>query len=168
MGLTHDIDVMVDVANELKDEEQIHFLFIGEGGKKKLVEKKMQDYGLHNCTMLPYQDTEVLPYSMGAADIGIVTTATEQTGLSIPSKVNAYMSVGAILLCLAEPKSELGRLVNENQVGKCFGKSEVPAMASYIRELFHDPQLSHRMKQRSRQMSYSFTPENAKQFLVEK
>lgn len=82
MGVTHDIDVMVDVANEIKEHENIQFLFIGEGGKKKMIIKKIQDYNLKNCIVLPYQDKDVLPFSMGSADIGVVTTANEQTGLS--------------------------------------------------------------------------------------
>ena len=167
MGLTHDIDAIVDVAKNFQDEERILFLFIGEGGKKKLVQQKIQEYALHNCAVLPYQDKDVLPFSMGAADIGVVTTASDQTALSIPSKVNAYMSVGAVLLCLAEPQSELGRLVSENGLGRCFRKAEIQAMSDFVRQVFQDNEFASQMKQRSRQMSYSFTPANAKQFLVD-
>lgn len=167
MGMTHDIDVMVDVANELKDEDNIRFLFIGEGGKKKLVEKKIQDYQLDNCIVMPYQDKDVLPFSMGAADIGIVTTASEQTGLSIPSKVNAYMSVGAILLCLADRNSELGRMVNDNDLGKCFAKAEVAEMAAFIRNMMMDSDRADQIKINTRQMSFNYTPENAKKFIID-
>lgn len=167
MGMTHDIDVMVDVANELKKEDDIRFLFIGEGGKKKLVEKKIEEYGLQNCIVMPYQDKDVLPYSMGAADIGVVTTASEQTGLSIPSKVNAYMSVGSILLCLADPKSELGRMVNNNNLGRCFNKSDISAMASFIKQMKENPDMADQIKKNTRQMSFNYTPENAKHFIID-
>lgn len=167
MGMTHDIDVMVDVAKELKDEDKIRFLFIGEGGKKKIVEKKIQDYQLDNCIVMPYQDKDVLPFSMGAADIGIVTTASEQTGLSIPSKVNAYMSVGSILLCLADPKSELGRMVNDNNLGKCFSKTEIAEMVDFIKKMMNDSDLADQIKRNTRQMSFNYTPENAKKFIID-
>lgn len=167
MGMTHDIDVIVDVANELKNENDIRFLFIGEGGKKKLVEKKIEKYHLQNCIVMPYQDKDVLPYSMGAADIGVVTTASEQTGLSIPSKVNAYMSVGSILLCLADPKSELGRMVNNNDLGKCFNKTEIEAMADFIKQMKDDKVLASQIKKNTRQMSFNYTPDNAKKFIID-
>lgn len=167
MGMTHDIDVMVDVAKELKDDNDIRFLFIGEGGKKKLVEKKIEEYHLQNCIVMPYQDKDVLPYSMGAADIGVVTTASEQTGLSIPSKVNAYMSVGSILLCLANPKSELGRMVNNNNLGKCFNKVDINAMADFIRQMKQNPDIADQIKKNTRQMSFNYTPENAKKFIID-
>lgn len=166
MGMTHDVDAVVDVANELRNYDKIRFLFIGEGGKKKVVMKKIADYGLSNCLVLPYQDNSVLPYSMGAADIGVVTTATEQTGLSIPSKVNALMSVGSVLLCLADSNSELGRMVDNNELGKCFHKDQVAEMADFIKSIVENKELETKYKTNTRAMSYNFTPENAKQFIV--
>lgn len=167
MGMTHDIDVMVDVAKEMRNESDIQFVFIGEGGKKRVVEKKIQDYGLENCVVLPYQDKDVLPFSMGAADIGVVTTASEQTGLSIPSKVNAYMSVGAVLLCLADKNSELGKLVDSNCLGKCFNKTEIEEMASFIRNVSSNKELETELKKNTRAMSFNYTPANAKKFIID-
>lgn len=167
MGMTHDVDALVDVANELKDDNDIQFLFIGDGAKKKIVERKIHDYSLKNCMTLPYQDKDVLPFSMGAADIGVVTTASEQTGLSIPSKVNAYMSVGAILLCLADSNSELGRMVDDNNLGKCFGKEETKEMANFIRSMKDNKELASIVKSNTREMSYNYTPENAKKFIID-
>ena len=167
MGMTHDIDVMVDVAKEMRNESDIQFVFIGEGGKKRVVEKKIQDYGLENCVVLPYQDKDVLPFSMGAADIGVVTTASEQTGLSIPSKVNAYMSVGAVLLCLADKNSELGKLVDSNCLGKCFNKTEIEEMASFIRNMSSNKELETELKKNTRAMSFNYTPANAKKFIID-
>lgn len=166
MGMTHDVDAVVDVANELRKEDNIRFLFIGEGGKKKIVMKKISDYGLNNCLVLPYQDNAILPFSMGSADIGVVTTATEQTGLSIPSKVNVLMSVGSVLLCLADNDSELGRMVDKNELGKCFHKDQVKEMANFIKSIADNKELEKKYKTNARAMSYNFTPENAKQFIV--
>ncbi|MDD4689816.1 MAG: glycosyltransferase family 4 protein [Eubacteriales bacterium] len=165
MGYTHDIDALVDVANELKGESSIHFLFIGEGGKKKVVESKIINYGLKNCTVLPYQPNEIIPFSIGSADIGVVTTSSEQTGLSIPSKVNALMSVGAALLCLTSEDSELGNLVVENNVGRRFDKNEILQMARYIKTVYTDRDYQNLLKANSRKTSFKFTPDNAKLFL---
>ena len=157
MGMTHDVDAVVDVANELRKEDNIRFLFIGEGGKKKIVMKKISDYGLNNCLVLPYQDNAILPFSMGSADIGVVTTATEQTGLSIPSKVNVLMSVGSVLLCLADNDSELGRMVDKNELGKCFHKDQVKEMANFIKSIADNKELEKKYKTNARAMSYNFT-----------
>lgn len=165
MGMTHDIDVLVDVANELKENAAIHFLFIGEGAKKEIIEKKIADYQLTNCTVLPYQPLEVLPYSMGAADIAVVTTDANQTGLSVPSKTYSYLSVGAVLMCLADKNSELGRMVVDNNIGACFNRSELGEMVSFVSEMASDSQKLERFKKNSRTLSMDYTPENAKQYV---
>lgn len=166
MGMTHDIDVLVDVANVLKDNQKIHFLFIGEGAKKAIIEQKIVDYQLQNCLVLPFQPLEVLPYSMGAADIAVVTTDANQTGLSVPSKTYSYLSVGAVLLCLADKDSELGRMVVENNVGKCFSRAEVSEMTAFVQDMASNCEKLNQYKKNSRALSMNYTPENAKQYVI--
>lgn len=165
MGMTHDIDVLVDVANALRDNTVIHFLFIGEGAKKEIIEKKIADYQLSNCSVLPFQPLDVLPYSMGAADIAVVTTDANQTGLSVPSKTYSYLSVGAVLLCLAEKDSELGRMVVDNIIGACFNRSELDDMVAFVSEMASDSQKLNQYKKNSRELSMDYTPENAKLYV---
>lgn len=165
MGMTHDVDVLVDVAHELRNKSNIHFLFIGEGAKKKMIAERIDSLKLENCNVLPFQPTDVLPYSMGAADIAVVTTHAAQTGLSVPSKTYSYLSVGAALLCLADKDSELGRIVIENNVGRCFNRSEVGKMAAFIEEMSSDRLKQNQYKMNSRKLSKDYTPENAKQYV---
>lgn len=166
MGMTHDIDVLVDVAKTLKDIAKIHFLFIGEGAKKAIIEQKIADYQLQNCSVMPFQPLGVLPYSMGAADIAVVTTDANQTGLSVPSKTYSYLSVGAILLCLADKKSELGRMVVENHVGECFNRDEVTEMAAFVQDMASHGDKQNQLKNNSRALSMDYTPDNAKQYVI--
>ena len=166
MGMTHDIDVLVDVANALKENAKIHFLFIGEGAKKSIIEQKIANYQLQNCSVLPFQPLEVLPYSMGAADIAVVTTDANQTGLSVPSKTYSYLSVGAVLLCLADKGSELGRMVVENKVGECFNRDEVTEMTAFVQDMVSNNEKLSQYKKKSRALSMNYTPDNAKQYVI--
>lgn len=166
MGMTHDIDVLVDVADRLKENEKIHFLFIGEGAKKAVVEEKVARYGLKNCSVLPYQPLEVLPYSMGAADLAVVTTDTKQSGLSVPSKTYTYLATGAALLCLAEDNTELARLTRERRIGRCFVSQDLGGIAGYILQMVFDRRLLQEYKDNSRKTSLMYTPENAQQYVL--
>lgn len=166
MGMTHDIDVLVDVADRLKENEKIHFLFIGEGAKKAVVEEKVARYGLKNCSVLPYQPLEVLPYSMGAADLAVVTTDAKQSGLSVPSKTYTYLATGAALLCLAEDNTELARLTRERRIGRCFVSQDLDGIAGYILQMVSDRRLLQEYKDNSRKTSLMYTPENAQQYVL--
>ena len=165
MGMTHDIDVIVDVAEKIKQRNDIRFLFIGDGAKKPIIEQKIKDYGLDNCLVLPFQPLEVLPYSMGAADIAVVTTDANQTGLSVPSKTYSYLSTGAILLCLADKESELGRMVKENQIGMCFNRNDLKQMVEFIESMADNPEKVSHYKTNSRRLSQAYTPENANRYV---
>lgn len=166
MGMTHDIDVLVDVADRLKENEKIHFLFIGEGAKKAVVEEKVARYGLKNCSVLPYQPLEVLSYSMGAADLAVVTTDAKQSGLSVPSKTYTYLATGAALLCLAEDNTELARLTRERRIGRCFVSQDLGGIAGYILQMVSDRRLLQEYKDNSRKTSLMYTPENAQQYVL--
>lgn len=166
MGMTHDIDIMVDVANRIKDNDKIHFLFIGEGAKKAIIERKITEYKLSNCTILPFQPLEVLPYSMGAADVAVVTTDAKQSGLSVPSKTYTYLATGAALLCLAEEDTELGKLVKEHHVGRCYSSTQIDDIATFILSLEKDKTLLADYKTNARGTSLLYTPENAKQYVI--
>ena len=163
--MSHDIDVIVDVANKLKYRDDINYIFIGNGAKKAIVENKIKKYNLTNCLVLPYQSQEILPYSMGAADISVVTTDVNQTGLSVPSKTYSYLSVGSALLCLADINSELANMVINNEIGGCFDSRKIDDIAIFIANLVDNPRLLNSYKSNSRKLSESFTPENAKKYL---
>lgn len=166
MGMTHDVDMLVDVADQLKENKTIHFLFIGEGAKKPIVEAKVARYGLENCSVLPYQPLEVLPYSMGAADLAVVTTDAKQSGLSVPSKTYTYLATGAALLCLAEENTELARLTRERRIGRCFVSQDLDGIAGYILQMVSDRRLLQEYKDNSRKTSLMYTPENAQQYVL--
>ena len=166
MGMTHDIDIMVDVANRMKDNQRIHFLFIGEGAKRPIIEKKITEYGLTNCTVLPFQPLEVLPYSMGAADIAVVTTDAKQSGLSVPSKTYTYLATGATLLCLADDNTELGKLAKAHHVGKCFRSDNIEGIVDFILMLEKGKALLSVYQENSRKTSLLYTPENANKYVL--
>lgn len=166
MGMTHDVDMLVDVADRLKENKTIHFLFIGEGAKKPIVEAKVARYRLENCSVLPYQPLEVLFYSMGAADLAVVTTDAKQSGLSVPSKTYTYLATGAALLCLAEENTELARLTRERRIGRCFVSQDLDGIAGYILQMVSDRRLLQEYKDNSRKTSLMYTPENAQQYVL--
>lgn len=84
---------------------------------------------------MPFQPLNILPYSIGAADIAVVTTDAKQSGLSVPSKTYTYMSAGAALLCIADKETELGRLTEKYNIGKCYQSHCLNEISDYIKHL---------------------------------
>jgi glycosyltransferase involved in cell wall biosynthesis len=165
MGHTHDLKVLVEVASKIRN-NNIVFVIIGEGQKKKLLKELIADYQLKNCFLLPWQDISVFPYSLSAADLGVVSLGKEASLLSVPSKTYNLMSVGAPLLCIASQQSELANLIDHYQFGKCFDASEVKAIVAFVENLARNNKLHHAFKERALAASREFGPDNALKFLA--
>jgi glycosyltransferase involved in cell wall biosynthesis len=163
LGFSHDVEIIPEIAKIIAIPE-IEFLIIGDGDKKSLIEKKIKDYQLTNCKLLPWQETQMLPFSLAAADLSIVTLGKEASLLSVPSKTFNIMSVGTPLLCIASQKSELAQLVNTNKVGKIFDANQKNEIKNFILELFNNKNNLQEYKNNSLLTSKLFGPENANKF----
>ncbi len=161
MGLTHDIESIVLAAEILKTDERIHFVLIGEGAKRAKIESMLKDKGLKNVLMLPYQDKEMLPYSLTSADIGVVTLSHGAESISVPSKTYYTLAAGSAVLALAAKESELGVLVEEYKCGKVFDMAPIQEIADFILEQLEDRYCLEQLKKNARAASFDFTPANA-------
>lgn len=161
MGLTHDIESIIYAAELLKDNGLIHFVIIGDGVKKAKISQMVKDKNLNNVLLLPYQDKEVLPYSLGCADIGVVTLEQGAESISVPSKTYYMLAVGSAILALASKESELGVLVEQRKCGKLFEKPQPQEVADYLLYLLKNKEELTRLKENARKASFDYTPQNA-------
>ena len=164
LGYSHNIEVIIELAASIENPE-ILFLIIGDGDKKKQIQKKIHNHCLKNCMMLPFQKAADLPYSLSSADLAIVSLRTGASRLSIPSKTYNLMSVGVPLLCIAEQDSELAALVGRYDIGKCLSSYQLKEMKDFVNELHANPQELERLQENALTASLAFSPENAKKFL---
>lgn len=165
IGYTHNVEYLIEVAHLLKDEADIRFLIIGEGKKKEILRDTVKEYNLSSCLFLPWQDKDVLPYSLSAADLAVVTLNDETAQVSVPSKTYNLLAVGAPLLCIAPENSELGSLVAHYKNGSCFDKNAIRQMADYILDLKNNPKMRKQLSDNSLIAAKDFTYHNAKKYV---
>ena len=165
IGYTHNVEYLIEVAKELKQEKEIQFLIIGEGKKKETLQTMVKEYGLTSCLFLTWQDKTVLPYSLGAADLAVITLNDETAFVSVPSKTYNLLAVGAPLLCIAPECSELSNLVQQYNNGRCFNKEAVREMADYIIDLKNNPDKKALLSRFSLEASKDFTYKNALKYV---
>ena len=165
MGYTHNVDALVEVADVLISEEKIHFIFIGDGKKKKEMIRIVKEKQLKNCTFLDYQSIDVLPFSLASADLGVVTLNDETALTSVPSKTFNLLAVGAPLLCIAPQISEIASIVNRYENGRVFSATEKENIASFILSLTKDEEMRKKMSLASLEAVKEFSKDNALLYL---
>jgi glycosyltransferase involved in cell wall biosynthesis len=166
MGRCHDIDTILEAALELR-EEPVQFVFIGSGPKRKELMERVKEANLNCCLFLPYQDQEVLPFSLTACDLSLVSLVQGVEGLVAPSKLYGSLAAGCPVAAICEPHSYLRSLLAQGGFGQAFDNGDGVGLAAFIRRLMANPELGHQMGDRGRQfLLNNFTPEHcAQQYL---
>ncbi len=166
LGQTHDTDTIVNVAKELKNNDSIRFMIIGEGTKKKLVEQIKAEEDLYNLTVLDLQPEEILPYSLATADIAVVTLDKGSEGLSVPGKTYYSMAAGSAMIGLCEESSEVTHTIKKHDCGFVIEPGDTKAMVKAILELLGDEEKLKRYKTNSRSAAEKFySKNNTKQYI---
>jgi glycosyltransferase involved in cell wall biosynthesis len=164
IGISGDVDILIDVANEVKN-ENIIFLIIGEGAKKSIIEERVRNFGINNVIMLPWQPVSELPYSLSSASLAVISLGIKSSKLSIPSKLYNFLSVGAPLLCISSKGSEVESLVSKYKCGRNFEPGEISGIVNFIVEVAENYELHDFMKNNSLKASKDFSSKNVAKFL---
>lgn len=165
LGISHDVEVIIDIAEKFIYQNKFFFLVIGEGEKRESLSSMILKKSLKNCRLLPLQPKEKLPYTFSAADMAVVTLSSFASNLSVPSKTFNYLSAGAPLLCVASDESELALLVAKYEVGRCFNREAVDCMVQYIKDVMADPVYQRHLQANALNVSKDFTRKNAEKFV---
>jgi len=130
---------IMKAVKDLKDEERILLVIVGEGLKKPDLEAEAKRLGLKNILFLAFQPYEDLPYLLASSDILLVPLDREKTQLSVPSKLYNYMSVGKPILTTSDKGSEVARIIREAGCGFYTDPEDEGTISSTIKNLLDSP-----------------------------
>jgi glycosyltransferase involved in cell wall biosynthesis len=91
-GISQALPVLADAAARLVG-EPVHFAFVGEGAEKPLLQRKVEELGLSNVTLLPSVPHQEMPALLAAADVCLVPLRNVPLfSTFIPSKMFEYLA----------------------------------------------------------------------------
>lgn len=137
MGRGHSFDTLLGAARALAHRPELQFVFIGGGARRDEVERGAAE--LDNVRLLPYQPREKLAWSLGAADIGVITLRDEALGVMVPSKLYGHAASARPILFIGPPTSTVARFITEAGCGAVFPHGDVAGVVRFIEELAADP-----------------------------
>lgn len=126
---------IIEVASQLRDDDDITFVIVGDGLKKHILQEKISELALNNVNLLPFQQYGDLPYLLAASDILIVPLDEDKSVLSVPSKLYNYMAAGRPILCLAEKEAEPTRIINDARCGVTVAPDCIDEISDTIKKL---------------------------------
>lgn len=165
IGLTHKVEIVVEIAELLKDNKDIIFQIIGRGPRVPALQKMVEEKNLPNCMFLPFQSDAMFPFSLSAADLGIVILDELTSKGSVPSKSYNLMSYGIPSIYIAGEDSELHDYANQFKAAACFTERELQAAKNFILDLASNKQKWETMSQNALETSKLFRRDNADKFV---
>jgi glycosyltransferase involved in cell wall biosynthesis len=159
MGRTHGLEPLVEAAGRLRNDTDVHFLFIGSGAKRRWLEQTVSGEELSNVTILPYQPRSDLAVSLNACDLAIISFVPGMAGVSVPSRMYNILAAGKPIIAVADPESELAQLVVEENVGWVVAPGNTEKLVETILKVREEPDLLAQMQSRCRavvEKKYSF------------
>ncbi|MFI4912710.1 MAG: glycosyltransferase family 4 protein [Sedimentisphaeraceae bacterium JB056] len=165
IGSTHDIETIIEAINKLRDNDNIHFMFIGEGAKKKYVEDSKRQYEMDNLTILPFQPQSKLPFTLSASDLSLVSIGKGVEGFLVPSKFYSYLAAGTGILLISR-KCEISDIIEENECGITIEPGDSDGLVEAILEFYRNPAKLQIAKSNSRLIAEeSYSRKNTQDYI---
>lgn len=143
LGKAQGIDVIIEAAELLKDQNDIQFIIFGNGSEEDNVKKKAGNKS--NISVFPLQPMERISevYSMGNVAIIPCKPGTGSTGM--PSKTWTIMAAGTAIIASFDLDSEMEKVINQAECGCCVESGNAELLADTISNMKNNTDLVNRM-----------------------
>lgn len=141
IGLTQNMDMLLDVAKELQEEyEDIHFVLVGNGAYLDEVRRKVAELQLGNVHLLPFQPYEDISHVFSLGDASLVISKPGVGANSVPSKTWSIMSASRPVLANFD-ENELKTIIENNHCGIFTKAGDKDAFKESILTLYNHREL---------------------------
>jgi glycosyltransferase involved in cell wall biosynthesis len=151
IGAAQALETVLEVAERLRDQQQIQIVLIGDGVDAEPLRQQAIDRGLTNLRFLGRQPVERMPHFFALADALLVHLKHDPLfTITIPSKIVAYLACGRPII--AAVAGDAADIVRHARAGLICAPEDPAALARAIRVLAALPSAEReRMGRASRQ-----------------
>lgn len=109
LGTMQNVDVVVEAAKRMQDEEDIHFHIFGDGMYKERLQHEAK--GLRNISFWPMQPSELAPSIYAMADVNVIPLAPNIYRTALPSKTATCIACQKPIIFCFGNQSKFGRWI---------------------------------------------------------
>lgn len=148
-GFAHGLSAVLHAANLLRGESDIHFLFVGAGSERKLLEDLRTQLGLTNVSFHdPVPMTELARF-FSISECGLVSLRdTPLFRGARPAKVNAILGFAKPVIFFGQ--GEGAELVRQAQAGLLVNHGDLEGFAAAIRQIVYRPEFAAELGRNAR------------------
>lgn len=148
-GLSQGLETVLDAALELREHQDIHFVFVGSGAEREKLMQYAAERDLARVEFIPSQPRQDMPDFYSAADICLVPLKRRDVFLTnIPSKMFEIMACARPIVLGVEGQAR--QLLEEAGAGIAVPPEDASALAASILQLAGDAEARARLGESGR------------------
>ena len=125
MGIAQGMDILIDLADELRERSDIGFLFMGRGNEKERLIELSQKKSLNNIIFHDEIDSDAIPGLLKTCSIGLIALDVKHKSHNIPGKFLSYIQAGLPVLARINPNTDLEHLIKRETLGEVYTGDDV-------------------------------------------
>lgn len=138
MGLAQGLDLILDVAEAVRDLTHVQFVLVGDGAKRESLTHRIKVENLSNVRLLRAQPKERIPALLAASDVSFNVLKFAIPG-AVPSKI--YEAMASNLPILFAGEGEGARRVLDARAGQVLPYGDIRGLEEAVRQLASTPAL---------------------------
>lgn len=150
MGVAQGMDILLDLAEKLRDREDIGFLFVGRGRDARKLAKDAKSRELDNVLFHDEIAPDEIPGLYAQCDVGLVALHPRHRTHNIPGKFLTYMQSGLPVLANVNEGNDLVNLIQDERVGAVAIDGSVDTLRRMAESLFEEQKVDRELSARCR------------------
>lgn len=141
LGVQQDMENLVRLAENLRDEAGIRILLIGEGSEVPRLKRQIESKHLDNLILRPAVDQTTYLGLVREFDVGLITLDRRLKHQNFPGKLFSYLATSMPVLASINPGNDLGDILQQYEAGLVCENGEDETLRRYALRLAGDAEL---------------------------
>lgn len=133
-------------AEELKDLQDLYFVFVGGGSRKDYMETWFKEHGVTNAICIGRHPVEMMPAFFAKADamlLSLKKTDFKHLDVTVPARTQSYLSAGKPIFAMIG--SGASEIIQSAQCGYSVPSGDYKQLAELIRSYYRNDELMKHM-----------------------
>jgi glycosyltransferase involved in cell wall biosynthesis len=145
LGMKHSPSILLDIAQALEEVPDTCLVVIGDGAGVKWLKEHAAKVRQDRLRLLPFQPPELMPVSLGSAEVLLALLHSDAGDYCVPSKVLTYMQAGKPILGAMPQSNPASRMINEHGFGYVVDPDDAKGLVENAKRLLLNREQSAEM-----------------------
>lgn len=138
IGPSQNLNLIISIANNIKEKSEIIFLIVGDGMEKERLTKTAQELKLENVIFEPFVSKEKYPELVKDADVGLVCLSSKNKTPVVPGKILGYMAASIPIVAFLNKESDGHNIINDVNCGYSVVSDDIGKAVETVLKIYHE------------------------------